>query len=292
MKKSTLLHLRIPFSFFLMPMFCFAVSVSQNVNIANTLLAFFALHLFVYPASNGFNSYYDRDEGSIGGLENPPKVEPELLFFSLLFDVIGLIMALFVSLEFALDLLLYGLVSKAYSHSKIRLKKYPVAGLLSVAIFQGGFIFSAVYMAVNEMLTEAFYVDNQAKLAASLSSFLLLASYPMTQVYQHEEDAKRGDLTLSRILGIRGTFIYTAIIFALATAGFAYYFQTYHQFRDMILFQVCLLPVLLFFLYWFRLVFIDEKNANFKNTMRLNMLSSVCLNVFFVILFVLKQMNL
>ena len=83
MNKSTLLHLRIPFSFFLMPFFCFAVSQVETVNWTEAIIAFLAIHLFLYPASNGYNSYYDKDEESIGGLEAPPPVDKQLLIASL-----------------------------------------------------------------------------------------------------------------------------------------------------------------------------------------------------------------
>ena len=68
MKRSTWLHLRIPFSFYLLPIFCFAVSQAPHPRLAVTLLIAIILHLMAYPASQGFNSYYDRDQGSIGGL--------------------------------------------------------------------------------------------------------------------------------------------------------------------------------------------------------------------------------
>ena len=78
MKKSTLLHLRIPFSFFLLPVFLFAAAIVDVFDWGNFWMLFFILHFLVYPASNGYNSYFDKDEESIGGLKNPPKVSKEL----------------------------------------------------------------------------------------------------------------------------------------------------------------------------------------------------------------------
>jgi 1,4-dihydroxy-2-naphthoate octaprenyltransferase len=57
---------------------------------------------------------------------------------------------------------------------------------------------------------------------ALLSTCLLLGSYPMTQIYQHEEDARRGDKTFSLLLGIKETFIFTAVIMW----GFSHIFTT------------------------------------------------------------------
>jgi len=124
--RSTFLHLRIPFSVFLLPIYLFALSISNNPIFENVLLVFLILHFLIYPASNGYNSYFDKDEGSIGGLKNPPKVSKQLYYISLVLDILGILLALYINWQFAMMLLIYGLVSKAYSHPSIRLKKYRV----------------------------------------------------------------------------------------------------------------------------------------------------------------------
>ena len=89
--RSTWLHLRIPFSFFLLPIYLFALSVAEDFSVIDALLIFFIIHFLLYPASNGYNSFFDKDEGSIGGLEHPPPVQLELYRVSLLLDVIAII---------------------------------------------------------------------------------------------------------------------------------------------------------------------------------------------------------
>jgi len=94
----------------------------------------------LYPASNGYNSYFDKDEKSIGGLKNPPPVNTSLYYFSILLDIAAIVIAFWkISLLFSIMLLIYGLISKAYSHPSVRLKKYPILGWLTVGIFQGSF---------------------------------------------------------------------------------------------------------------------------------------------------------
>lgn len=283
--NSTWQHLRIPFSIFLSPVYFFALSQSQDPDLFNALLSFICLHIFVYPASNGFNSFYDKDEKSIGGLKNPPKVENQLLIFSLLFDAIGFIIALFISLEFAFCIFLYGIVSKAYSHPAIRLKKSPIFGLLAVGIFQGYLI----YIAVNQFLiktdlTAVFHPEIQ--IPAIISTVLLLGSYPMTQIYQHEEDKKRGDITISLILGIKGTFIFTMIMFLFTDILFAYYFYSFGDFQDFIILQLFLAPVLIYFNWWMLKSWKNENEVNFERTMLLNSISSVCMIIFFLYLII------
>ena len=108
----------------------------------------------------------------------------------------------------------------------------------------------------------------------------------MTQVYQHDEDASRGDLTMSRLMGILGTFHFTAIAFTVASAGFVYYFLNYTNSLNALLYVVFLSPVLLFFGWWYLKVRKNEGNADFANTMRLNFISSLSLNAFFLFLWI------
>ncbi|WP_332914363.1 hypothetical protein [Algoriphagus boritolerans] len=96
-----------------------------------------ALHLFLYPSSNGYNSYFDKDEESIGGLKHPPKVTPDLYWLSQGFLFIALILGAMISWSFTSMLLVYALVSMAYSHPKIRIKKYPWTSWFIAGFFSG-----------------------------------------------------------------------------------------------------------------------------------------------------------
>lgn len=279
--RSAWLHLRIPFSFFLMPVYIFALGISPNLGESRLLWSFVIIHLFLYPASNGFNSYFDKDEKSIGGLKNPPPVTKGLYYLSLLFDGVAIVLGfLKIGLLFAMLLLIYGLVSKAYSHPSIRLKKFPIAGWLTVGLFQGFFTFLMCYIGINNYGLEN--LGSARVLApAILSSIILLGTYPMTQIYQHEEDATRGDKTISLMLGIRGTFIFVLIVFTLAAAGYVIYFYSFYSVWFGEVFLLALSPVVAFFLIWFYRGWNDPAKANFTNTMWLNFLSALCLNAFF-----------
>ncbi|MEO9482548.1 MAG: UbiA family prenyltransferase [Ekhidna sp.] len=283
MKKSTLLHLRIPFSFFLLPVFLLAVAVSDQIHSQNLLTAFLILHFLVYPASNGYNSYFDKDEGSIGGLKHPPEVSTQLYYTSLGMDVMALVLSLIISVEFALMIFVYGVVSKAYSHPSIRLKKYPIVGWLAAGVFQGYFTFLLSYIAINDIpLSETGMWSIQ--FPGILSTLLLLGSYPMTQIYQHDEDAKRGDVTISQKLGILGTFHFTALSFMLSSSGFFYYFMSQFSLNSGLLFGAAMSPVLLYFGAWYWRTRKDRDKADFTSTMRLNFISSLMLNAYFVYL--------
>ena len=282
---STWLHLRIPFSFFLMPVYLFALAISPNFGEHTILWSFLIIHLLLYPASNGYNSYFDKDEKSIGGLKSPPPVTKGLYYVSLLFDLTAIVLGwLMISPLFSVMLFIYGLVSKAYSHPSIRLKKHAIAGWLVTGLFQGFFTFLMCYVAINN-----FGVENLLKekvlIPATLTSIMLWGNYPMTQIYQHEEDTKHGDRTLSIMLGIRGTFFFVQAVFGMAAIGFILYFNSFYSHHFSLAFLIALAPVLLFFSTWFYTVWRDETKANYSNTMRLNFISAICLNAFFIYFF-------
>ncbi len=281
---SPWLHLRIPFSYFLLPVYLFALGLSPNFTEYRMIWSFVIVHLLLYPASNGYNSYFDKDEQSIGGLKNPPPVTKSLYFIALFFDFLAIVCALKISILFAVMLLLYGLASKAYSHPLIRLKKYPIGGWLTTGFFQGFFSLLMCYEGINAFGVNGF-LRSHLIMAAMLTSVLLWASYPMTQVYQHAEDKQRGDRTLSLRLGVLGTFIFSAILFSVATIGFVFFFYTYYDLKYSIAFMLLLSPVVLYFSYWLLKVWKDKSQADHSHTMWLNFISATCLNIFFIYFF-------
>jgi 1,4-dihydroxy-2-naphthoate octaprenyltransferase len=279
---SSWLHLRIHFSYFLLPVFLFSVALSPNLNVDRLIWVFLIVHVFLYPASNGYNSYFDKDEKSIGGIRNPPPVKSGLYYLALLFDLAAIVLGVLkINVLFAVMLFMYGLASKAYSHPSIRLKKYPLGGWLLTSFFQGSFTFMMCYAGLNDYPAEILFRP-PVMVPALLTTLMLMGNYPMTQVYQHEEDAGRGDGTLSLRLGIRGTFYFSALLFLLAVIGFAYFFLHYFQLKYAVMFLVALLPVAVYFGFWFLKVLKDESKADYTHTMRLNVVSATCLNVFFI----------
>jgi 1,4-dihydroxy-2-naphthoate octaprenyltransferase len=283
--KNILLHLRLPFSLFLLPVYLFALSQASPVDTPHAWWAFILIHLFLYPASNAYNSYYDKDKGSIGLLETPPPVSKELLITAWAIDLAAILIALLVDLgiPFVLYLIIYGFISKAYSHPIIRLKKYPILSWAVVSLFQGAFTYLATIQVVSQVEVSSLFTM-QHLLPALISTSNLLAVYPLTQVYQHEEDASRGDLTYSRLVGINGTFLNAAVFFSLSFLGFIYYFLHSGSENSLFILTVCMGPVLGYFGVWGWMVRSNPKEANFIHTMRMNILASLGLNIFFGIL--------
>jgi len=283
--KNTLLHLRFPFSFYLLPIYLFALSQSDAISWFNAIVAFLILHFLVYPSSSGYNSYEDRDETSIGGLKYPPKATSKLYYATLLMDVTAVLASMLVSVPFSLMILTFILVSRAYSYRKIRLKKYPVAGFITAAAFQGGF----TYFASMTAISGSAYLSNDTMVCMAISTLFIGGLYPLTQIYQHEADKKDGVITISYQLGYAGTFVFSGMLFAVATLLLSYYFHQKQQPLNLMLFYLFMFPVVHYVLAWFTKVKKDVSEANFENTMRMNNRSSICMNSFFFIL-ILKSL--
>ena len=283
--RSSLLHLRIHFSFFLLPIFLFSLAISPEPGTERVLWVFFILHFLLYPASNGYNSYFDKDEKSIGGLKHPPPVDKGLYFLALILDGLAIVLGLIkINTTFAFMLLIYGLVSKAYSHPAIRLKKHSWTSCLITGLFQGIFTFLMCYVGINDVRLSV-TLRPEVIFAGMLASAMLWANYPITQVYQHEEDLKRGDYTLSARLGVVGTFLFATAVFAAALCGFIVYFELFFGLLYSWIFLLALLPMLGYFFFWFFQITRERELADYSHTMRLNLISSVCLNAFFIYLF-------
>ena len=81
-ERNTVKLLRFPFSLLLMPVFILALSQAENSILANAVISFLIIHVLVYPASNGYNSYVDKDESPVGGLEKPPQPTKQLFWIT------------------------------------------------------------------------------------------------------------------------------------------------------------------------------------------------------------------
>jgi 1,4-dihydroxy-2-naphthoate polyprenyltransferase len=281
LQRSTIQLLRFHFSFFLLPVYLFALSQVPEIAAAKALLIFFILHLLVYPASNGYNSYMDRDQTPVGGIENPLPPTQQLFWVTVVMDIAAVLLSLLMDGYFAIGILSYILASRAYSYRGIRLKKFPIVGYITVIIFQGAVTFWLVYYGSGTL------PGKNAPVSGMLSSSLLIGGfYPLTQIYQHEADQKDGVRTISHLLGYRGTFIFTAIVYSIALLTLAYHFFTQLESTKFFVLATGMSPILVYFFIWAAKVWKNTAAANFSNTMRMNLLASCFTNLSFIILLI------
>lgn len=281
--KSTILHLRIPFSFLLLPVFLFALSQADHINWHSTAIAFIILHLLLYPASNGYNSYQDRDETSIGGLKHPPKVTSGLFYVTLMMDITGVLCSLFISWQFAACALILVLVSRAYSYRKIRLKKFGIPGFFVVILFQGAFVYLTAATAISDVNPVSLFHLNQL-ICMGVAALFIGSSYPLSQVYQHEADKKDGVISLSYKLGYMGTFIFSAALFSMGTVLLLCNFQLKKQSVPSVLFLLFMVPAIVRLLVWVFKVQRSTAAITYENTMSMTILIASSMNLYFAVL--------
>lgn len=282
-RRSTIQLLRFHFSFFLMPVFWFALGQVVRPNMSRAILIFLIIHILIYPSSNGFNSYMDRDEGSIGGVKTPLPPTRQLLWISLIMDILALGLGLFISITFVGATAFYILASRAYSSRAIRLKKYPLIGYLTVIICQGAVIFFMVYHGSHPLKTL-----NVPVLGMFSATLLIGGFYPLTQIYQHESDRADGVRTISALLGIRGTFLFCAIMNGIALSVLAAFFLSSLEIKEFEILSTCMLPVLVYFTVWAVQVWRNPSLADFRHTMNMNIIASFCTSLGFILAFLMN----
>ena len=88
---------------------------------------------------------------------------------------------------------------------------------------------------------------------------------------------------MSYKLGYAGTFIFSGIMFTIATGFYFLHFKEINlqTFYTLLVVQI---PIVAYFVYWFSLVLRDSTNANYKNTMTMNTIAAAVLNLFFLYL--------
>jgi 1,4-dihydroxy-2-naphthoate octaprenyltransferase len=286
--KSTVMHLRLSFSFYLLPVYLFALSQAVSIQLSSAITGFVILHFFVFPATNGYNSFQDKDESSIGGLKFPPRVSVNLLYVSVMLEVIAVVSALLVSPVFSIMILIFLLMSHLYSYRGIRLKKYPITAFMIVFIFQGAFVYMMSFECIQPHSISRLFHSAQL-LCLPVSSLFIGSMYPLTQIYQHRADKEDGVTSISYLLGYRGTFVFSGALFAMATALLTVYFAGINRLFFVLLFIACILPVVYRLAHWYAEVRNDYTRADFENTMAINKISAVCMNLFFILLFFLNH---
>jgi 1,4-dihydroxy-2-naphthoate octaprenyltransferase len=209
-------HLRLPFQLSLAPIFLWGYFLAQGGPNWRFLPAFFTVHFLLYPGITAFNSWYDRDEGPIGGLEHPPYLHTSLLPLSLLLQAVGLLFALPVGTAFLTIYLLFVALGVLYSHPRFRWKAHIAFSTLVVFGGQGILGFYAGWTIAKGGWTEAGSLS--ALLGASTAAFTTFGIYPLTQVYQLEEDRKRGDRTLCVWLGAERSLRVSQVCLLIAGA--------------------------------------------------------------------------
>lgn len=157
------------------------------------------------------NSAHDRDEGDIAYLRRPPTPPPQLGRFGFGLMMLGLLGAFLLPAGYRVAYGVCLVLSVLYSVPPFRLKAIPGADWIINMVGFGTLTPYAGWAATGVPLDPAH--------GFVLLAFcpLFAALYPLTQIYQQEEDRRRGDRTLALLLGVRNS-----LLISLAAAGLAF----------------------------------------------------------------------
>jgi hypothetical protein len=161
-------------------------------------VVFFIFHIGAFGGLTALNSYYDRDDGPVGGLWRPPTIPSHLIQFAWGVQLCGWLLLLPLDLRLAA---IYGaivLLALGYSHPHTRWKGHPWKSVLVVMVGQGALDFLAGYLTATTLYERP---PGPAVMAGLIGAMLTTAGfYPLTQLYQLKDDQERGDHTLARVL--------------------------------------------------------------------------------------------
>lgn len=271
--RGWFVHLRLGFQILLSPIFLWGYLIAGG-GVNPTLVAgLSAFHVFGYAGGTAFNSYYDRDTGPIGGLEHPPPVTRGLLPFSILWQLLGLALAFGVNPPCALIYLAMFWLSIAYSHPRTRLKARPLAALGVVAVGQGilGFL-GGWTCAGGDVLS---VLTPSGLLGVWGATLLTVGLYPLTEIYQIDEDTRRGDLTLAAWLGPAASFRFALVSLALGGVGAVAVFGMQYGVAEAALLTLFLCGIECAVWRWSRSFKPQDVLGNFRTVMRLYALLSI-----------------
>ncbi len=203
--------------------------------------------IFLNGGTLAFNSAYDKDTGPVAYLSNPPKPPAWLAMASLSLMIAGTVLSRFiVGSAFSLIVAVCLVLSVLYSHPAVRLKSRPGWDLLVNMIGYGGattwaglLAGKAAYFGADVNACAAGGWRNVPwpglqgsvvlQLQESMSGgagwmtlgfvFLFGSFYPLTQLYQMQDDLERGDRTLCTALGGKRS-LQLALLLGLVAGGF------------------------------------------------------------------------
>ncbi len=157
------------------------------------------------------NSAFDRDEGDIAYLRQPPPPPRGLAAFGLGLMGLGFVGGLALPAGYLAAYALCLVLSVLYSAPPFRLKAVPGADWL---INMWGFGTLTPYAG---WAASGLPLGPVGWLVLLGFCPLFAALYPLTQIYQFGEDARRGDRTLALLLGAG-----RSLLVAMVAAGFAF----------------------------------------------------------------------
>ncbi len=212
--KAFLSHLRLHYQFLILSgAFLSGAVFAGAPDRAAFATQFLSVHILLFGGVTVYNSFWDKDTGPIGGLRAPPPLAPWTLPASWASQILGLAVAAWISplsvAVYAVSMLCFWL----YSSPRRRWKGRPLLSLAAIGAGTGvcGFLLGFFHGGRATV--------TPAACAGSVGvAFLIVSLFPMSQVYQVDEDLARRDMTFTARYGLRGVKTIYACLFPCGTA--------------------------------------------------------------------------
>jgi hypothetical protein len=195
-----LIHLRLHYQFGILtaPFLCGAL-FAGSMSWGRFALQLVNVHALLFGGATAYNSYWDRDEGPIGGLRQPPRMQAWMHPAALGLQIVGFILALDAGPAFATCYAVAAALFWLYSTPHARWKGRP---LLSFVAIGGSTGLASLLM--GRLAADPAPLHAPEWLAALAVSMVLASLYPVSQVYQLDQDRSRGDRTFALVYGMTG----------------------------------------------------------------------------------------
>jgi 4-hydroxybenzoate polyprenyltransferase len=295
--RRALIHLRLSFSVVLTPLFIWGIYLARPIQIAwvHVLLAYIIIHILLYGGMNAFNSFYDRDEGPIGALLEPPPVNRMVFFTALLCKAAALIGATLLDLRFGLLVAVGIALSVAYSHPLWRWKERSLYAAVCIFVGQGilgvlwGWTAATWTGAPSAGLTPIWPVGLVNTVGLLGAACWTLGFYPLTGVYQIGADSQRGIRTLAVALGVKGCFLFAAAIAPLGGLGVWIVLFAHGAYAAMAISGLYMLGAAYYTWRWYQRFAALTTRENQRVLMRLSYMNGLAFTILFLALVLLSS---
>ncbi len=209
-----IIHLRLHYQFFILSGgYLLAGLFVENIEWQHFWVQFLNVHVLLFGGATAYNSWWDKDEGPIGGLKSPPKMNRWMWPVSRGIQYIGLAWAVTVGWNYATIYAISMLFFWLYSTPLARWKGKPILSLFAIGVSTGTNSFLLGFLAAGGYPI-TFFKDAIAVGVA----LILLSLYPVSQVFQTDEDIQRGDQTFAVIFGLKGVKWFFSTLFPIGSA--------------------------------------------------------------------------
>lgn len=192
-----ILHLRLHYQFLILSGgYLLGGLMSGSMNSGQYWIQFLNVHVLLYGGATAFNSWWDKDEGPIGGLKNPPAMSKWMQPVSVFFMLAGIAWSIAVGWAYTAVFMVSAVLFWLYSTPLARWKGHPLLSMAAIGISTG---LNSVLLGV---LAAGGEITATIAVAALGASLILLSLYPVSQIYQIEEDLRRGDRTFAAVYGL------------------------------------------------------------------------------------------